>query len=301
MVLMKVNYASVLSSIPLQMIYYLNICYYIFYFLTTLLMVIYKSQVFSFPDGNLALDLILLILMVILEVIRLYHGKALIATWVTRFGVPAHITSDRGAQFTSSLWSAVASLLGTQLHHTTAYHPHLNGLVESFHRHLKLALMAHLKGPNWVDKLPWVLLGIRTAPKEDLHASSAKLVYGAPLAVPGEFIPAPRGKEEEPAAVLDRLRERLGNLAPVPTSQHGWTPIHVPKDLQDCFKGNLTEEAIPIVINMVLTIGSMLFSLYYLLWQTYVLRADVIINAILLVIYGLEEVLDIIAISAFVR
>ncbi|XP_059831594.1 transmembrane protein 80-like isoform X4 [Hypanus sabinus] len=67
------------------------------------------------------------------------------------------------------------------------------------------------------------------------------------------------------------------------------------------FKGNLTEEAIPIVINMVLTIGSMLFSLYYLLWQTYVLRADVIINAILLVIYGLEEVLDIIAISAFVR
>ncbi|XP_072894933.1 uncharacterized protein [Hemitrygon akajei] len=96
------------------------------------------------------------------------------------------------------------------------------------------ALMARLKGPNWVDKLPWVLLGIRTAPKEDLRTSSAELVYGAPLVIPGEFIPAPRGQEEEPAAVLSRLRERLGNLAPIPTSQHGQNPTCVPKDLRNC-------------------------------------------------------------------
>ncbi|XP_072115699.1 uncharacterized protein [Mobula birostris] len=160
-------------------------------------------------------------------------ARALIATWVARFGVPAHITSDRCAQFTSSLWSAMANLLGSQLHHTTAYHPQSNGLVERFHRHLKSALMAHLEGPNWVDKLPWVLLGIRTAPKEDLHISSAELVYGAPLVVPGEFIPAPMGQEEEPTAVLDRPQERLGNLAPIPTSQHGQSPTCVPKDLQN--------------------------------------------------------------------
>ncbi|XP_072134736.1 uncharacterized protein [Mobula birostris] len=134
------------------------------------------------------------------------------------------LTSDRGAQFTSSLWSAMANLLGSQLHHTTAYHPQSNGLVERFHRHLKSALMARLEGPNWVDELPWVLLGIRTAPKEDLHTSSAELVYGAPLVVPGEFIPAPKGQEEEPTAVLDRLRDRLGNLTPIPTSQHGQSP-----------------------------------------------------------------------------
>ena len=51
------------------------------------------------------------------------------------------------------------------MRHTTAYHPQANGLVERFHRQLKSSLKARLKGPNWVDELPWLLLGSRTAPK----------------------------------------------------------------------------------------------------------------------------------------
>jgi hypothetical protein len=31
-------------------------------------------------------------------------AKVFLNTWVSRFGVPAHLTSDRGAQFTSALW-----------------------------------------------------------------------------------------------------------------------------------------------------------------------------------------------------
>ena len=117
--------------------------------------------------------------------------RAFISTWVARFGTPSDISSDRGAQFTPELWSAVAQSLGVKLHHTTAYHPQANGLCERFHRSMKAALRASLKDSNWVDKLPWVLLGIRTAPKEDLQSSSAELVYGQPLWVPGDFIPAP--------------------------------------------------------------------------------------------------------------
>ena len=74
------------------------------------------------------------------------------------------------------------------LHSTTAYHLQSNGLVEWFHRHLKSALRARLSGPSWTKDLPWVLLGIRTASKEDLGYSSAELVYGQPLTAPGEFI-----------------------------------------------------------------------------------------------------------------
>lgn len=76
-----------------------------------------------------------------------------------------------------------------KLHRTTAYHPQANGLCERFHRSLKAALRASLKDCGWVDRLPWVMLGLRSAPKEDLQASSAELVYGQPLRVPGEFIP----------------------------------------------------------------------------------------------------------------
>ena len=63
-------------------------------------------------------------------------AQALVTHWISRFGVPVHITTHRGTQFTSQLWSSVAQFLGMQLHRTTAYHPQSNGLVERFHRHL---------------------------------------------------------------------------------------------------------------------------------------------------------------------
>eukprot|EP00096_Caligus_rogercresseyi_P013469 TRINITY_DN6112_c0_g1_i3.p1 TRINITY_DN6112_c0_g1~~TRINITY_DN6112_c0_g1_i3.p1 ORF type:complete len:203 (+),score=17.35 TRINITY_DN6112_c0_g1_i3:1001-1609(+) len=122
------------------------------------------------------------------------------------------------------------SLLGSNVIRTTAYHPQANGLVERFHRNLKDALRARLNGPHWVLELPWVLLGIRTAPKEDLGSSSAELVYGAPLVVPGDFLPTPRS-QLQPDAVLDRLRRAVGNLRPIPTSAHGLPNTYVPPAL----------------------------------------------------------------------
>ena len=62
----------------------------------------------------------------------------------------------------------MCNLLGTELQPTTAYHPQANGLVERSHRDLKAALKCRLSGPNWVEELPWALLAISIAPKEDL-------------------------------------------------------------------------------------------------------------------------------------
>ena len=158
-------------------------------------------------------------------------ARAYIQNWVARFGVPLHMTSDRGSQFVSELWSCMSNLLGTDLHPTTAYHPQANGLIERNHRDLKAALKCRLNGPNWIDELPWVLLGLRTAPKEDLHSSSAELVYGSPLTVPGDFFPdsTPRSAPRE----LQQQRERVGNLRPIPTTAHGEASIqsHVPSAL----------------------------------------------------------------------
>ena len=68
-------------------------------------------------------------------------AQVLVKPWISRFGVPMHITSDRGTQFTSQLWVFMwRSLLGTQLHQTKAYHPQSNGLEERFHRHREVCL-----------------------------------------------------------------------------------------------------------------------------------------------------------------
>ncbi len=69
-------------------------------------------------------------------------ARALFAGWVSRFGVPATITSDRWAKFTSALWAGLCSLLNIQHSPMTAYHPQSNGLVKRFHRRLKDALQS---------------------------------------------------------------------------------------------------------------------------------------------------------------
>jgi hypothetical protein len=75
-------------------------------------------------------------------------AAALFSGWIQRFGVPAYITSDRGTQFTSSLWAALCELLSITHIQTTAYHPQSNGLVERFHRRLKDSLRARLAGSD---------------------------------------------------------------------------------------------------------------------------------------------------------
>ena len=158
-------------------------------------------------------------------------GTAFAMHWIARFGVPTDITSDRGAQFTSDVWNAVAQSLGARLHRTTAYHPQSNGLVERFHRSLKAALRARLTSPAWMEELPWVMLGLRTAPKEELGVSVAEMVYGAPLTVPGSFVgPA---SSPEAAEHLLRMRQVAGRLVPAPDAWHGVPGSALDRTLDD--------------------------------------------------------------------
>ena len=75
-------------------------------------------------------------------------AQAFLAIWISRFGIPAHLSSDRGPQFTSAIWASFSQALDIRLHQTTAFHPQANGLVERFCRHLKSALMSCLSGPT---------------------------------------------------------------------------------------------------------------------------------------------------------
>ncbi|GFR84977.1 Pol polyprotein [Elysia marginata] len=160
-------------------------------------------------------------------------AKALVRHWISRFGVPLDITSDRGSQFTSSLWNEIAHQLGVQLHRTMAYHPQSSGLVERFHRTLKGTLKERLQGPDWADELSWVLLGLITAHKEDLGSSAAELVCGVPLSVPGKFFD-PTSKPIHMCAPNNPFYTSVKNLSPSPTSRNGLpSPTAVSQSLCD--------------------------------------------------------------------
>jgi hypothetical protein len=118
-------------------------------------------------------------------------AAALLQGWIQRFGVHNIITSDRSPQFTSPLWASLCSLLNISHTQTTAYHPQSNGLMECFHRRLKDALRARTAGADWFSHLPWVLLGVRLAWREDSEFSPAEVVFGSQLVLPGQFLSTP--------------------------------------------------------------------------------------------------------------
>ncbi|XP_066958318.1 uncharacterized protein [Macrobrachium rosenbergii] len=127
-------------------------------------------------------------------------AEALLSSWISRFGVPDHITTE--------LWSSLARLLGTAHHTTTAYNLTANGLVKRFHRSLKASLMTRCTAEDWKYQLSWVLLGLRTAPRADGNIYTAEKIYGEPLVVPGELV-----TEDRHNPSVQRLRDLVGKFA----------------------------------------------------------------------------------------
>ena len=109
-------------------------------------------------------------------------------------------------------------------------HVAANGMIERFHRPLKAALKSRLQHSSWVKQLPWVLLGLRTAPKEDIGVSTAELVFGSPLTVPGAFIT--NTELTDRAQILQQVRQMVQSRQPPQGSDHSKPKIYVPKALE---------------------------------------------------------------------
>ena len=79
-------------------------------------------------------------------------AKVLLRSWIPHFGVPSVITSYRGKQFTGSIWTSLCKFLGI-VHSPTASTPQSIGIVEKFHRQLKVSLRAWLAGSGFITFL----------------------------------------------------------------------------------------------------------------------------------------------------
>src|SRR5690606_23514459 len=125
---------------------------------------------------------------------------------------PTTVTTDRGRQFESAQFISFCKTFGINRIRTISYHPASNGIVERFHRHLKAALRACHEPRNWFRNLPLVLLGIRSAYREDLKASVAELLFGQTLQLPGDFFTSQSRVAMDPADFTQQLKRVMQAL-----------------------------------------------------------------------------------------
>ena len=157
-------------------------------------------------------------------------AKTILKEWISTFGTPQVITTDRGAQFQSSLFQEFSNLLGVKHIKTTAYYPQDNGLVERFHRSLKTSLAARTDSTNWVDELPLILLAWRNTVKEDIGCLPAELVFGTPLSLPGEYFNDSLDTASKPSTpFIQELRHKMARLKYTPPRH-----IFIPQHLRNC-------------------------------------------------------------------
>ncbi|GFV19011.1 retrovirus-related Pol polyprotein from transposon 412 [Trichonephila clavipes] len=152
-------------------------------------------------------------------------AKAFFSSWVSRFGTPAILTTDRGRQFESSLFKALSKLLGVQKCRTTGYHPQANGMIEELHRPLKSAIKCHAT-ERWTEVLPIILLGLRASFKEDILCTPAELVLGTTIRLPGEMFDSSK-PDDDVVNFVSKLKSHMQSLHPKPPKHHGKRPVFI--------------------------------------------------------------------------
>lgn len=160
---------------------------------------------------------------------------AFVSGWVSRFGVPLHVVTDRGPQFESELFSELSSVIGFHHIRTTSYHPQANGIIERHHRLLKSAIRARKE--NWFHALPIVLLGYRMIPN-DTGFSPFTAVTGSHMICPQPLI---AGEYSSPTS-HDTLQMFIKEMQSINFSDfssgdcHSLPEPYIPSDLFTCPK-----------------------------------------------------------------
>lgn len=157
-------------------------------------------------------------------------ARSLVDQWFSRFATPGIITTDQDHQFEADLFSAMSTTIEAQHIRTSSYNPQVNGMVEPFHRTLMQALTTQ-ESVRRSERLPIVLLALRSTVKPDIGSAPAEMVYGTTLLLPGElFHPAPLATRSP--NFITTLRDNMAHLRVTNGTNHDTKrSIFVPKDL----------------------------------------------------------------------
>lgn len=88
----------------------------------------------------------------------------------------------------------------------------------------------------WTDSLPLILLGIRTTLKEDLHCTTAELVYGTTLRLPGEYFDDSISKTNtsDISNYMTKLKLIMQQLKAIPPRSTANRKTYMNNDLLTC-------------------------------------------------------------------
>lgn len=156
-------------------------------------------------------------------------ARSLIRCWISHYGVPYQIITDRGRQFTSALFTNIARRLGFASVRTSAYRPQANGKVERFHRRLKDALRA--RQSDWLADLPLVLWTFRFTTPRNAEFSPFTLLTGESASFPAAV--TDRCSIDDPLELVTRLRQLIDTASASTFDTAIIEPPAIPPSLQD--------------------------------------------------------------------
>ncbi|XP_015961230.1 uncharacterized protein LOC107485227 [Arachis duranensis] len=108
---------------------------------------------------------------------------------ICRFGIPHHIITDNGCQFTDQKFQFFLQNLKIKQHFASVEHPQTNGLAEAANKIILHALKKKLDDAKglWAELIPEVLWGYNTTPQSSTRETPFRLVYGFEAMIPLEI------------------------------------------------------------------------------------------------------------------
>jgi hypothetical protein len=138
---------------------------------------------------------------------------------VMRFGCPAEILTDRGANFMSHVVKLYMQRIKTNHKFTSAFHPRTNGKCERLNGILKAMLRKYVNGAIhiWDKFVDTALFASRIRHHRSTGYSPFFLVYGREPKIPGDYIRPYFGKAvtQDPRTVAEHTARELEELGQV--------------------------------------------------------------------------------------
>ena len=115
--------------------------------------------------------------------------KTLLHHWITKYGPPIYLVTDRGSQYIIKNMAQFCTLMGIRHSPRTAYSPWTNGLVEVQNRNLgtHLRMFLHNTPHDWAFQVHMYAYAHNSKPISELNGSPYEIVFHTRPRIPFNF------------------------------------------------------------------------------------------------------------------